>query len=301
MIVPRSPQLMRMVQYVGTPLALLFVYDIAVVIGYKGLHQEWLAFPHLPLTLFGSAIGIILSFRNNSAYDRWWEARKLWGSIVNNTRSWARQVMSLQVAAEPEALQGMQRRLIYEQIAFSYALRQHLRGLEPWHEIAPFLEQEQLAALRGQKNIPLALQISMAREIAEMKTRGWIDGYQWMQMDDTLNDLADAQGGSERIKNTPMPKQYDYFPQLFTHIYCLLLPLALVQNMGWYTPLGSTLVGFIFLALDKIGRDMEDPFDNTIYDVPLTSISRGIEIALRQALGEKDLPQPEQPVLGVLW
>jgi putative membrane protein len=84
-------------------------------------------------------------------------------------------------------------------------------------------------------------------------------------------------------------------------IYCLLLPLALVINMGWYTPLGSTLVGFIFLALDKIGRDLEDPFDNTIYDVPLTSITTTIEVNLRQMLGETELPQPKKPVHGVLW
>jgi putative membrane protein len=112
---------------------------------------------------------------------------------------------------------------------------------------------------------------------------------------------VDAQGGAERIKNTPMPKQYDYFPQLFVQIYCLLLPLALVTNMGWYTPLGSTLVGFIFLALDKIGRDLEDPFENTIYDVPLTAITTTIDINLRQLLGEKELPQGQKPVHGVLW
>ena len=113
--------------------------------------------------------------------------------------------------------------------------------------------------------------------------------------------LADLQGGSERIKNTPMPKQYDFFPHLFTRMYCLLLPLGLVNNMGWFTPLGSTLVGFIFLALDRIGRDLENPFDNTIYDIPLSAMSRTIEINLRQAMGERSLPEALQPVQGVLW
>jgi ion channel-forming bestrophin family protein len=85
------------------------------------------------------------------------------------------------------------------------------------------------------------------------------------------------------------------------HMYCVLLPLALVTNMGWYTPLGSTLVGFIFLALDRIGTDLEDPFDNKIYDVPLTSITRTIEVNLRQLLGETSLPPAEKPLHGVLW
>jgi putative membrane protein len=98
-----------------------------------------------------------------------------------------------------------------------------------------------------------------------------------------------------------MPKVYDYFPQLFVQIYCMLLPLALVTSMGWSTPLGSTLVGFIFLALDKIGRDLEDPFENTIFDVPLTSITTTIETNLRQLLGETQLPQAVGPVDGVVW
>lgn len=300
MIVPQSPQLRRMLQYVGLPLLYLFVYDLVVVFVFKVLHWSWVSFPNIPLALLGSAIGVVMGFRNNSAYDRWWEARKLWGTIVNNSRSWARQVLQI-AAPDAEDLQFAQKRMIYLHIAFVHALRQHLRRLEPWPELERLLTQEQLEELRGDDNVPLRLQLQMGRMLRECVRRGWIDSLQWAQMDTTLNDLADAQGGAERIKNTPMPKQYDYFPQLFTHIYCLVLPLALVNTLGWYTPLGSTLVGFIFLALDKIGRDLEDPFDNTLFDVPLTSITRGIEINLRQLLNEKDIPPPEQPVHGVLW
>jgi putative membrane protein len=202
-----------------------------------------------------------------------------------------------------EALEAkaMQKQLVYYQIAFVHALRQHLRKLEPWDELARLLPETELNALRDQKNVPLALQDQMGDLLQGCKDRGWVDQARWRAMDESLNDLADAQGGAERIKNTPMPKQYDYFPELFVQIYCFLLPLALVSNMGWFTPLGSTLVGFIFLALNRIGRDLEDPFDNTIYDVPMTSITRNIEINLRQMLGETDLPQPEAPSKGVLW
>lgn len=301
MIVPHGPQIRKMLAYVGTPLAVLFAYDVAVVVLYKAIGWTWVALPHIPLALFGSAIGIILSFRNVSAYDRWWEARKLWGSIVNNTRSWARQVMAITLPGHEAEAVSLQHTLIYEKIAWTHALRQHLRGLEPWNEIAHFLTVEQMEQLQGQKNVPLALQISMGKKIAEARVQGLIDNFTWTQLDDTLNDLADAQGGAERIKNTPFPRQYDYFPRLFVHIYCLMLPLALVQNLGWFTPLGSTLVGFIFLAVDRIGRDLEDPFDNKIYDVPLTAISTTIEINLRQALEERELPPAVKPVHGVLW
>ena len=304
MIVPRARQIGPMLLYVGKPLLLLVLYDLLIVAAYKLMGWTWMAMPHIPLALFGSAIGIIVAFRNQSSYARWWEARTLWGSIVNNSRSWARQVITVMLplqAGDERELKAMQQRLVYHQIAYVHALRQHLRGLEPWAEIAPLLDQAELDAMREKKNVPLAIQTEMAAMLRASQARGWIDIAQWKAMDDSLDDLIDAQGGSERIKNTPMPIQYDHFPQLFVHIYCAMLPLALVTSMGWFTPLGSTLVGFIFLALDKIGRDLENPFHNAVNDVPMTAIATTIEINLRQMLGETKLPPPVIPVKDVLW
>ena len=113
--------------------------------------------------------------------------------------------------------------------------------------------------------------------------------------------MMNAQGGTERIKNTPMPRQYDYYPQLFITLYCILLPLGMVESLRLMTPIGSTLVGFMFLALDQIGRDLEAPFENDEHDVPLTSLSKSIEINLRQLLGDTELPDPVKPLYGVLW
>ena len=296
-----------MVQYVGWPLLALVAWDVIIVIAFKVLHWDWVGSKNVPLALYGSAIGIIVGFRNNSAYGRWWEARGLWGQVVNNSRSLARQVCSTmhpnpeQHGEDVADLAEMQRRLVLHQIAYVHALRQHLRKLSPWEEIEPLLRADEIAALKISKNIPLTIQQQMGRLLRQSKDRGWIDRLEWQAMDRNLDDLADAQGGTERIKNTPMPKQYDFFPMLFVQIYCLLLPIGMVENLGWFTPLGSTLVGFMFLALDKIGRDLEDPFDNTIYDVPLTSITRTIDINLRQLLGDSQLPSPEEPVRGVLW
>jgi putative membrane protein len=304
MIVPRTRQLWTMLAYVGRPLLILVLYDLAVVSAYKLMKWNWVAMPHIPLALFGSAIGIIVAFRNQSAYARWWEARTLWGAVVNNSRSWARQITTVMMplsAAEVPDLEQMQRRLVYHQIAYVHALRQHLRQLDPWEELTPLLSEKELGELRDAKNIPLGIQQQMGALLRQCQVRGWVDIAHWRALDGNLDDLVDAQGGAERIKNTPMPKQYDYFPQLFVQIYCVLLPLALVTNMGWLTPLGSTLVGFIFLALDKIGRDLEDPFENTVYDVPLTSITRTIDVNLRQLLGETAVPAAEKPVNGVLW
>ncbi len=303
MILPHSRQLRWMVLYVGTPLLLLLLWDVGVVAAYQVFGWKWVSLPNVPLSLFGGAIGVIVGFRNNSAYGRWWEARTLWGSIVNNTRSIARQVVSVVQAKEPgevPALDAMRVKLVHYQIAYVHALRQQLRGLEPWDELKRILPDD-WQSLRGHKNIPLELQRRCGLCLKECRDRNWLDALHWAAMDTSLNDLADAQGGAERIKSTPMPKQYDFFPELFVRIYCLLLPLGLVGNMGWFTPLGSTLVGFMFLALDKIGRDLQEPFENTIYDVPLTAICTTIETNLRQLLGEQELPAPAQPVKGVLW
>ena len=304
MIVPHAPQIRRLIEYVGMPLLLLFLFDGAIVLMVKVLGWTWLALPHIPLALFGSSIGLIVAFRNNSSYGRWWEARTLWGGIVNNSRSWARQVMqsiAAQKGDDPEVVRAAQCRMVTLQIAWVHALRQQLRGLAPLDELHGLLPEDDLVALADQKNVAFTLSMWQAEMSRSALEKDWIDSLQWSSMESTLSDLTDLQGGSERIKNTPMPKQYDYFPQLFVKMYCLLLPLGLVQTMGWYTPLGSTLVGFIFLALDKIGRDLENPFDNGIYDIPLSSMSRTIEINLRQAMGERSLPAPLEPVKGVLW
>jgi len=307
MIVPKAANLPRMIQYVGLPLLALVVWDVCIVVAYKVLHWEWVGSRNVPLVLYGSAIGIIVGFRNNSAYARWWEARGLWGQIVNNSRSFARQVFStlrpdhIESEHDEDELLTTRHTLIYHQIAYVHALRQQLRGLDPFPEIHGLIPEAEYQSLALQKNVALALQRNMGTIVRNARQRGWIDNLEWQAMDKNLDDLADAQGGTERIKNTPMPKQYDFFPMLFVQIYCILLPIGMVEQLGWFTPLGSTLVGFMFLALDKIGRDLEDPFDNEIYDVPLTSITRTIEINLRQILGETELPPPVTPERGVLW
>ncbi len=304
MIVPQGRQLWRMLKYVGRPLVMLLAWDCVIVFAYMVLHWRWVGTSHIPLGLYGGAVGVIVGFRNNSSYARWWEARTLWGQIVNNTRSVARQATSSVRAVKPEddtAARTLQQRIVYCLIAYVHALRQHLRGLPPWPELAHFIPEEEISILRRERNVPFALQKKIGDLIRQAKDSGWIDNVTWLAMDGNLDDLTDAQGGTERIKNTPMPKQYDYFPMLFVQIYCILLPIGLVENLGWFTPLGSTLVGFMFLALDKIGRDLEDPFENTIYDLPLTSITTAIETNLLQLLGEPDLPAATTPHAGVLW
>jgi putative membrane protein len=301
----KVPPLMTIIRGLGLSLLALLGWDFAIVLGYKVMHWGWVGSRNVPLAFYGVAIGIVVSFWNSSAYARWWEARTLWGAIVNKSRTLARQVLTTMspkaTAIEQAEVAAVQRQLVLYQVAYVHALRQQLRGLDPVAAVAHLLPHEDSAELAREKNLALTLQRRMSAMLVTARERGWLDQWEWQAIDDSMADLMDAQGGVERIKNTPMPKQFNHFLRLFVHIYCLMLPVGLVETMGWFTPLGSTLVGFMFLALEKIGLDLEDPFENTIFDVPMTAIATTIEINLRQLLGETELPLPVQPVRGVLW
>ena len=306
MIVASGLNLVRMLKNIGLRLVLLLAFDMVVACMYVFGGVTWVSLPDIPLTIFGSALGVVVGFRNNSSYGRWWEARMLWGSIVNNSRSVAREALTMIVTpdkdpAEQAEAEQVKRHIVILQIAYVHALRCLLRGLQPWDELRKLLSEEELVEFRQHSNPPVAIQQKMGALLETSFERGWLDTMRWTAIDRSLNALMDAQGGAERIKNTPLPKQYRAFPRLFVTCYCLLLPLAMVSHLRLFTPLGSTLVGFIFLALDEIGRDLEGPFDNTVHDVPLTSITRSIEITLKQLLGDSHVPAPEKPIDGVLW
>ena len=307
MIVSNTKRFTRMLKGLGPALLSLIAWDVIIVVCFKVLHWTWVGSTHIPLASFGTILGIIVGFRNGSAYARWWESRTLWGAIVNRSRTLARQVlttMSPERAATPAEqadIAALQKELVLYQVAYVHALRQQLRGLDPVPDVAQLVPNEDPLELAREKNLAIALQRRMSAKLVAARRCGWLDEWQWQTIDQSMTSLMDSQGGAERIKNTPMPKQFDFFPRLFVQIYTLLLPVGLVPTLGWYTPLGSTLVGFMFLALEKIGRDLEDPFENRVHDIPMTAITRTIEINLRQMLGQSDLPPAEQPIDGILW
>jgi putative membrane protein len=307
MIISKTQRLTQMVHGLYPALLSLLAWDLLIVLCYKVLHWTWVSSTHVPLGSLGTVIGIIVGFRNGSAYGRWWEARTLWGAIVNRSRTLARQVLttlspqSAAMPAEQAEVAALQRDLVLHQVAYVHALRQQLRGLDPVPEVAHLVPREDPKELAREKNLALTLQTRMSAMLVAAFRRGWLDGWQWQAIDQSLASLMDAQGGAERIKNTPMPKQFDFFPRFFVQLYCIFLPIGLVPELGWYTPLGSTLVGFLFLALERIGRVLEDPFENRINDVSMTAIATTIEINLRQLLGETELPPPAQAIDGILW
>jgi ion channel-forming bestrophin family protein len=305
MISPCDLHVRRMLRNLGRPLALLLCFDIIVVVAYVSFKQRWLALPSLPLSIGGGGLCVLLGFRNNISHARWWEARTLWGRIVNHSRCLGRQAVAYTSAGDQPRDRGLirdtQRRILYYQIAYVNALRCQLRGQAPWPELEPFLPKEEIDSLRGEKNAAAEIQRRMALLIQESCHRGWLAAVPLALLDNGLTELANAQGGCERIKNTPMPRHYDSLIRFFIHLFCILLPLGMVASLGLLTPIGSALLGFGFLALESIGRDLDHPFANSVHDVPMTSLCRTIEINLKQYLGEADLPAPIEPVRGVLW
>ena len=295
MIVAGASGWIPLFKRLGPVLAGLFAYDILIAV--LNVHHgiKWLSIAELPLPLLGSALGVFLGLRNSLAYARWWEARTLWGAAVNNSRSLARAL----IWAMPGDTRAWT--IACQQIAWAHALRCRLRKQEPWDDIAPLLDADVLARLRLAVNPPTALQGEQARILGQANRDGTIDSMQAASVDRILSDNANAQGGLERIANTPLPRHFDDFPQIFVLSYCLLLPIGMVSDLGIVTPLGSSFLGMIFLALDRLGRDLEAPFANTVHDVPMSAITRNIEIDVRQLFGEADMPKPLQPVKNVLW
>jgi putative membrane protein len=302
MIVRDHLPLRRVWADVSKRICLLFVFDLSISLLYTQGNVKLLALPHLPLAIMGGALSIFLAFRNNSAYDRWWVARTLWGGLVNNARTFARQALTLvSPVSDGGEDDGAATGLVELQIAYIHSLRCHLRKQNPFPELDRQLEPSLVQWLRTQNNVPAALLLEMGKRLTSLFDAGRLDAMRFTALDRTLGELCNLQGACERIKGTPLPRQYEYFPRLLVGAYCVLLPFGFVAGMGMLTPLASTLISFIFISLESIGRDIEAPFDNTVHDTPMSSLTRMIEINLRQSLNQKPRITELTPVDGFIY
>jgi putative membrane protein len=293
--------LRRVWPQVSKRLTLLVLYDLTIAVLYTQFGLTWLGQSGMPLALLGAALSLFLGFRNNSAYDRWWEARTLWGGLVNHSRTLARRALTLIDDTRSTGGNDPKRLLVDLQIAYVHALRCHLRKQNPFPELLGLLPPDMVERLRSEQNVPAAMLLIMGELSREAFEAGRLDSIRLAALDQSFTELCNIQGGCERIKSTPLPKQYDYGPRLMVHMYCLMLPLGLVEGLRLITPLASTAVSLLFILLETIGREIENPFENTIHDTPMSSLSRTIEINLRQSAGERNLPPPVSPVEGFVY
>lgn len=256
--------------------------------------------PLIPLqlpTILGSSIALLLAFKTSQSYDRWWEARKIWGAITNDSRTLVLQLRTFgpDEPLPPTALSSSLRTTAYRQIAWCYCLGQSLRGLDPTAGLAPYLSEADLAHLQAQANKPLALLALHTEQLKELLRQRALNAYQQVQLDATLVRLCDSMGQAERIKATVFPVSYRLLVYFFIYLFLMTLSLGLVKTIGlWEIPVLLTTASSFFL-LERTARYLQDPFNNKPTDTPVTAIARTVEINLRQLLHESDVPAPLAP------
>lgn len=254
------------------------------------LHLE---LPTLPLAVVGAALGIFVSFRTNQAYDRWWEGRKLWGRLINESRHWASQIVSY-VGDE-----AVRKRLVYRHASYVHTLRCMLRTQDPLadEEVTGML-QDEVDTLRDETNLTHALLSKQLDEVVALEAKKELDAFRVQSLDATLRELINIQGGCERIKKTPMPPLYAILATRLVQFYAVLFPAAVIHDLGWWTIPVNLLVCTAFSLIAEAGRVLEDPFTTFYNGLPLHAISRMIEVNTRQRLGETDLPPMLVPTAG---
>ena len=281
--------------------------SIVVTILYEEIPQLHYSLTPTPFTLVGLPLGIFLGFRNNTAYDRFWEGRKLWGARGNTSRSITRQVLTL-IEPQPDAMQGpetaeelkkFESQFVHLVIGYGHALRHHLRDSSPFEVLEHIIGRDETDRVRGCENVPYALLQRMGELLVEARRKKWIHPFHVPVLEASLTSFTDIQGGCERIKSTPIPYSYTVLMHRIVAVYCALLPFGLMDTVKWATPFVVLAISYCFLGLDAIGDELEQPFGVDINDLPLKGISRTIERNLRERLGEK-VPPPLEAERGVL-
>ena len=321
----------------------LFIIIIGVwVSAYYFLDLTWLKIPWTPLALIGTAVAFVIGFQNNAAYGRIWEARKIWGGIVNTSRTlgiFLQDMINNEHAIEKVSQEELNKEIkviIYRHIGWMTALRYAMRTAKPWEtagkhktnqeidmsapeftstfdkDVAPYISKDDVDYLKNKNNKQTALLYLQSNHIKRLNEKGLIWEFSFLELENVLKELFTLQGKSERIKNFPYPRHFATLNHFFMWTFVLLLPLALIPQFAeignnltetnpiigklfiWFTIPFYVIVAWVFHTMERIGRTGENPFEGTANDVPISTIARGIEIDLRQNLGESEKEIPKQ-------
>lgn len=306
-MIVRTVRLKWILKIEGWNVLFFLVYGYFVCVLNSFSFFEHLTLPDTEVSVFGIAVAILLGFRNNEAYNRFWEARAAWGDLTNASRNFASQVMGYvyppgeQKQEAQDTTTDIHRELIYRHLAFLNALRLQLRQEETWEELKPFLSDPEFQELNKAVNKATLLNHRQSLRLSELNMSGWIQQQSYVfGLMESIKEFFAAQGRCERIKTTPLPRQYGFFTKSFVWVFVLLLPFGLVQHLGWGAFPIYVVLATIFTITERIGSRTEEPFERKLEDVPMSSICRNIEIDLRQQLGESAIPTPLVPKDGVL-
>lgn len=302
----------------------LLILGIVPTILYQVFGLKWLAIPWTVVALLGTATAFIVGFKNTQTYNRTWEARQIWGAILNSSRTWG--TMSRDFLDNPTKT----KELVYRHFAWLTALRYQMRDSRAWEstsksyfedyknfysipekesplevELAKYISEDELKYILTTKNRAVQLMSLQSKTLKELFANKEIDTYQFVEMEKMVRDFYDNQGKSERIKNFPYPRQFATINTFFIKLFCFLLPFGMLKefdklnesmygimkgNMVWLVIPFSVLISWVYTSLEQVGESTENPFEGGANDVPISQISRTIEIDLREMLGETDLP-----------
>lgn len=298
--------------YMRWELTLSVLLSGAVYYLYHSRQLTTISLPFSVASILGSALAIFIAFRNNSAYGRWWEARTIWSGITSSSRVLARLIITFtdshshQANHNRERSEAFKKEMVYALIAWVNALRLQLRNQDEGSFLADFLPATVYERVRVADNKPSVIQLAMGKRIYEAMADGTLGSFDSFQMEGQLLAFANFQSSCERIKNTPLLRQYHFFTKLFLGVFMLILPFSL---MGDFAKMGapalvipvSVLISFVFGVMGKVGEVNENPFENQITDVPMTALCISIERDLKEMLGEDSLPEKPRPINGFLY
>lgn len=327
MYVKRNYGFLMTLNWSRKPLIIGLLYSAVICAGFIIIDRQF-SVPWQPISIIGIAVAFYLGFKNNSSYDRTWEARKIWGSIVNNSRSFAAASISF-IQGEDHA--KIKKELIYRHLAWITALRHQLRLSRPWehlenrlkevyipvvcedyhnklnNELLNFISSNELSELEGKSNLATQIMRNQSVRLQELRDLNYFDDFRHMELHQLLVSFYEDQGKSERIKNFPFPRQYASTALWLTFVFCAFVPFGLLDIFQdanniifWICPFLSALIIWVFFLMEKIGDYSENPFEGTYNDVPITSIARGIEIDLREMINDTDIPKPVESENGFL-
>lgn len=248
----------------------------------------FITFPIIPVSIpafLGTSIALVLGFKLSQSYDRWWEARKIWGAIVNDSRSLVLQVKHF--AADDKTLSEIALR----QIAWCYSLGQSLRKLSPHENLEDYISSEEFEKIKKHKNLPLALLDFHSKDVKALFSAKKLDSYQYMQIDQTIVRLTESMGKAERIKNTVFPTTYKLFLHFFIFLFIILLSISLIATGGVSEIPVLFFISLPFILLEMTASLLQDPFENKPTDISVTALAKTIEINLKQLIGNTDIQE----------
>ncbi len=275
-------------------IVLVSLYGIIIELielGYQTITSSQFSIPITVPTVLGTVISLLLAFRSNQSYERWWEARIVWGAIVNDSRTLARQVISItDTDSGDQDVEDFKKRFINRQIAWNYALAKSLRNGIALPYIEKFLDAEEFEYVAKFDNVPFAILDLHAKDLRYALRRGWVNRFQQLALDDTLTRLCDSMGKCERIKKTVFPSTYGLYIHFALWVFTLSMPFALIDLFGFIMVPVLVVLSACFFLIEKMAIQLQDPFENKPTDTPVMTISRTIERDLRQLMEEKEIP-----------